>query len=472
MARRDYERRYLELKAYTEEVVKQLNEIRRGHIHIESLRIKYDIPQEAISYHHWRNRIYIFIGASFIGVAAVFFARLSDASMALFQKVYDFNPLIPFALTPFGLLLVRWLTKRVFPGSEGSGIPQAIACTIGGDKEKLLGFRAGIGKVIGTNLALLCGGSVGREGPTVQVGAIISRFFFKILKAPVHYSERSFILAGSAAGVSAAFNTPIAGIVFAIEELAKSFYERETSVLMMSIVVSGLCALAISGPYFYFGETQVGLSGWAQLYAIPIGLFSGLAGGFFSLFLVKGSAWMEGLSRRNAYLMTFVMGLMIAAIGYLSHGTTFGTGYAEAKSILGGTAHSDHYSLYKFAATVLSYLCGVPGGIFSPTLSVGAGIGHWFLLLFQTDHVQAFVLLGMATFFSGVIRSPITATIVVSEMTHNQRMLLPLLMGALVAYGVSRLVTKEPLYHVLAHRYPHSPPTPEEAPPPAPSSTL
>jgi H+/Cl- antiporter ClcA len=220
--------------------------------------------------------------------------------------------------------------------------------------------------------------------------------------------------------------------------------------------------LSISGPYFYFGATQVNLTGWTQLYAVPLGLFAGLMGGFFSLLLGKGSEWMSRQSTRKTYILTFFMGLMIAGIGYVSQGATFGTGYEVAKAIIAGDPHINHFSAYKFAATVLSYLCGVPGGIFSPTLAVGAGIGHWFLMLFHVNFTQAFALLGMVAFFSGVIRAPITATIIVSEMTHNQSMLLPLLTAALLAYGASRLVTKEPIYHLLAARYPRINPPAEE----------
>ncbi|MAQ37774.1 MAG: chloride channel protein [Thioclava sp.] len=461
MPRSDDEKRYRELKAYTEEVVRQLNEIRRGHIHIESLNIKYDFPEEAISYHHWRNRIYIFIAASLIGLVAVGFASLSDTSIHLFEILYDIEPRLPFVITPLGLLLAKWLTERVFKGAEGSGIPQVIAAMTPGQSEKLLSFRAGIGKVIGTNIALIAGASVGREGPTVQIGAIIARFFSKILRAPVMYSERSLILAGGASGVSAAFNTPIAGIVFAIEELGKSFYERETSILLMSIVVSGLCALSLSGPYFYFGSTQVGLMGWEQMYAIPIGFLTGLSGGFFSLTLIKGSLWVQKQSTKKAYALTFVFGLIIAAIGYYTNGATFGTGYGEAKALLEGTSQVQHYSAFKFVVTALSYLSGVPGGIFAPTLSIGAGIGSWLTDVFHTTHSQAFVLLGMVSFFAGVIRSPITAVIIVSEMTHNHLLLLPLLMASLVAYGAARLTSKESLYHTFAMRYSPKPhPTP------------
>lgn len=451
--KRYLEIRYNELRTYTEELVRQLNEIRRGHIHIESLNIKYDVPEEAISYHRWRNRITIFIAAALIGLMAVVFARWCDGAFRIFKRLYAIDPLLPFVLTPFGFVFIRWFTRKYFAGAEGSGIPQVVASLNGADSAKLLGLRAGFGKILGTGLALVCGASVGREGPTVQLGAMIARLFGKFLKAPVHYSQRSLYLAGGAAGVSAAFNTPIAGIVFAIEELGKSFYERETSVLLMSIVVSGLCALSLSGPYFYFGATQVAVLGWEQLYAIPIGLFCGLAGGMFALTLTKGSEWISKRSQASIYALTFLFGLGIAGIGYFSHGATFGTGYEEAKALLTGEGHVPHYSFLKFAVTALSYLSGIPGGIFAPTLSIGAGMGSWFVDVFHSTHQQAFVLLGMAAFFSGVIRSPITAVIIVSEMTHNHSLLIPLLMTSLVAFGTARLISKDSLYHTFAERY-------------------
>ncbi|RME16152.1 MAG: chloride channel protein [Bdellovibrio sp.] len=459
---KNYKKRYNELRAYAEDLTKHLNEILHGHIHIKSLHIDYDFPQEVVSYHHWRNRIYIFIAASLIGVFAVLFARSSDGSYHIFRKLYEYNQFAPLIVTPLGLVIVRWLTTHVFKGAEGSGIPQVIASM--GQRllsPKLLSFSSGLGKLIGTNLALLSGASVGREGPTVQLSAVIIRYFSFLLRAPVIYTERSLILAGGAAGISAAFNTPIAGVVFAIEELGKSFYEQETSVLLMAIVVAGLAALSLSGPYFYFGLNNDSITGWAQLYAIPIGILSGLYGGAFCWLLLKGVQYMKALPAKKAYGMTFLFGLIIAGIGIITHGATFGSGYESAKALLNGEAlpQGFHflgdglYSLFKFISTLLSYLTGTPGGIFSPTLSIGAGVGHWFVTFFHLPHSSAFILCGMVAFFSGVIRSPITAVIIVSEMTGNHTILLSLLLSSLVAYASSKLIAPKSLYHALAEGY-------------------
>lgn len=436
---------------------KYANEVLHGHIQIKSLNIDYNVPEEVISYHHWKNRVYIFLAASLLGVIAVFLAWSCDESFQYFKIVNNKYPWLFFIITPFGLVFLRWITLNYFKGSEGSGIPQVIAGMESSKscKKEALSVRAALGKLFGTNFALLIGASVGREGPTVQFGAIILRLFSKVLKAPVIYSERSLILAGGAAGVSAAFNTPIAGIVFAIEELGKSFYEKETSVLLMAIVVSGLAALSLSGPYFYFGTTDSQIVGFDQLYAIPLGIIGGYLGGLFSLCLMRGSKFVNQLSTRNSYYLVFLFGLIIVAIGYYTDGATFGTGYEEAKAFLDGKSGDTEYPALKFITTVLTYMCGIPGGVFAPTLSIGAGIGHWFMQSIEFAGSQAFILLGMVSFFSGVIRSPITAVIIVSEMTHNHSLLLPLLLVSLISFGTSKLVSKTSLYHALAENYLH-----------------
>lgn len=434
---------------------KQLSELRQGHIHIPVLNIDYDVPDEVKSTHHWLNRIFVWVGASLLGLVAVLMSVFADGAMEAFQQVTQRYPWSPFLMTPLGFLAIRHLGRKYFSGAEGSGIPQVIAslqpeCL---KADQLLSWRVGIGKLIGTTLGLLCGASIGREGPSVQLGAIVLKSFGRFLRAPILYSPRSLVLAGGAAGVSAAFNTPIAGIVFAIEELGKSFYEKETSVLLMAIVVSGMTALSISGQYYYFGVATASLSGMDLAYAVPVGVVGGAFGGFFSWAVVRGTKKMDQLAGRPLYLWVTLFGLGVALLGYISGGATFGTGYEQARNLLSHPAGLTAFPISKILATLLSYFSGIPGGIFSPTLSIGAGIGSSLAHFFETPHYQSFVLLGMAAFFSGVIRSPITAVIIVSEMTHNHSLLFPLLLAALSSYGTSFLVQKESLYMALARRY-------------------
>ncbi|MDD3370659.1 MAG: chloride channel protein, partial [Alphaproteobacteria bacterium] len=173
----------------------------------------------------WRNRFVFWSGAVVIGVIAAGFAYISDYAQMLFTDVVEMNRALPILISPIIFALSAWLTARFCPYARSSGIPQAIAAReveTNEQKNALLGIRNVLGKMALTALALVGGASVGREGPTVQVGAGL------LYLAGIHGKIdaglcRSLILAGAAAGVAAAFNTPLAGIVFAIEEMARAF---------------------------------------------------------------------------------------------------------------------------------------------------------------------------------------------------------------------------------------------------------
>jgi H+/Cl- antiporter ClcA len=147
-------------------------------------------------------------------------------------------------------------------------------------------------------------------------------------------------------------------------------------------------------------------------------------------------------------------GFVLAVLGWLSGGNTYGTGYEQARLLVEGHAQLPFgFALYKFAATVVSYWSGIPGGIFAPSLAVGAGLGHALAPLLPSAPSGAVVLLGMVAYFSGVVQAPITATVIVMEMTDNQNMTIPLMATSMLAFGVSRLVCRRALYGALARRY-------------------
>lgn len=165
----------------------------------------------------WRQRLTFWLGAIAVGLAAVGFALAADAAQAIFRSLVDHAPWIPWLTLPAGLALSAWLARRFFPGSQGSGIPQVIAARLERSplaRRRLLALHTAAGKIALTLLGLLAGASIGREGPTVQIGAAILLFAGRVLGSA---TQRGIVLAGGAAGVAAAFNTPLAGIVFAIE---------------------------------------------------------------------------------------------------------------------------------------------------------------------------------------------------------------------------------------------------------------
>jgi H+/Cl- antiporter ClcA len=279
---------------------------------------------------------------------------------------------------------------------------------------------------------------------------------------PASYLERGLIMTGGGAGIAAAFNTPIAGIIFAIEEMARSFDRRNSDMILLGVILAGMMAIYVhQDNYNYYGTSPVHLDfSWVWLGVVVCGIAGGLLGGGFSYVLINGSRKLRPLVQRHYLLVAGVCGLLIALIGMLSGGHAFGTGYLEAKQIVSCTGSADcavetglMYPVYKILATVASYLSGIPGGIFAPSLASGAGLGSGLGALFPPELASTIVILGMVGYFSGVVQTPITAFVIVMEMTNNQDLVLALMATSLIASGASKLVCKKPIYYALAENF-------------------
>lgn len=409
----------------------------------------------------WLQRLVFWGGAVTIAGVAIVFAMGATRLDVLLHRGLARSPYLPFAVTPLGMALVVGLT-RYFRGSEGSGIPQTIAALSmreAAARSMVLNLRIAAGKIGLTLLALISGASVGREGPTVQIGASIMHVIGRLTRFSRHDLDKGLILAGGAAGIAAAFNTPLAGIVFAIEEMSRSFEERTSGTITTAVIVAGIVTLGVLGDYTYFGHTAASLGFGEGWIAVGVcGVAGGLLGGVFSYLLIRGAAGFPGrlgpFVRRRPVAFGALCGLLLAVIGFVSGGTTFGTGYSEARSIIEHTESMPaSFGILKMLATVVSYVSGIPGGIFSPSLAVGAGIGANLALVMPYAPAAAVALLGMVGYFAGVVQAPITSFVIVMEMTDNHEMLLPLMATALIATGVSRLVCPEPLYAKLAESF-------------------
>jgi H+/Cl- antiporter ClcA len=406
----------------------------------------------------WKLRVVFWGGALTIGVVAAMFALLSFEADGWFRRLHADSPWLSLLLPPIGLTLIAWLTRRFFRGSEGSGIPQAIAAlSVDNHKARraVLSFRIAIAKILLTVAGLLSGASIGREGPTVHVGASIMYSLRRIAPFRGQDMTRALILAGGAAGISAAFNTPLAGIMFAVEEMSRSFEERTSGTLLIAVILAGITALTILGNYTYFGTSTASVViGEAWPAVIVCGVLGGVLGGGFATLLIQSTRYLAPIVKQHAITVAFICGCLISLFGLLSGGTSFGTGYAEAKGLITAqTETSLLFPLYKLLATVASYLSGIPGGIFAPSLSIGAGIGADIAQFMPYVPFAVVVMLGMVGYFTGVVQTPITALIIVMEMTDNSSMLLPLMTTALIARGVSRFVCPQPFYEAMAEAY-------------------
>ena len=412
----------------------------------------------------WRRRLVFFGGAIGVGIAAILFALGSEEANGVFRRMVSISPFLPLLVTPIGFALVVLLSRKYFPGTQGSGIPQTIAALEPGQSEersKLLSLRIAVGKAFLTMLGLMIGSSVGREGPTVQIGASIMHSMNRFAKFSKHDMERGLILAGGAAGVAAAFNTPLAGIVFAIEEMGRSFDQHNSSTILMTVIIAGITSLALLGNYSYFGHTSESLAlGTEWNVVIVCGIAGGLIGGVLSRSLIEVSKCLPGrigvAMREHPVMSAAGCGLILALLGLVSDNTIYGSGYIEAKHILDGTGTlPESYGLLKMAATMVSYISGMPGGIMAPSLSAGAGFGANIAHYMPFVHAGAAVTLGMVAYFSGATQAPITAFVIVMEMTDNHEMILPLMAASFIASACSRLVSPSSLFHTLSGNFVH-----------------
>lgn len=403
----------------------------------------------------WQRRAIFLLGGIGVGAAAVALAQLADLAQHAFALLLVKSRYAVLAVTPLGFVLSAYLTIRLFPNAQGSGIPQAMAArhlTDQSARESLVSIRIAIGKVILTLFGLLCGASVGREGPTVQVGASIMFALGRVSPR----RQPGLILAGAAAGVAAAFNTPLAGIVFGIEEMSRAFETRTSSLIIAAVIAAGLTSLALAGNYAYFGSSATSLARGADWLAVPLcGVAGGLAGGSFSRIVIAMARGFDNPLGRaikgHPLWFAFACGLAVAICGLVSDDTIYGTGYEQVKTALEhGSPLPQDFGVLKLLATTFAAISGIPGGIFSPSLAVGAGIGSNIASFLHEAPLGAIMLLGMVSYFAGVVQAPITAFVIVTEMTDNHGMVVPLMAAALIAHFVSRMVCEEGVYHALA----------------------
>jgi H+/Cl- antiporter ClcA len=414
----------------------------------------------------WLHYGVFWLGAIATGLVAVMYARLIDFGYGTFVRYTTTYRWLPLLLTPAIGAFSVWITRRYFVGAEGSGIPQVIATLHDGRElgPRLLTIRILVGKIIVSFLSILGGFTIGREGPTIHVGAALMfslrRFYpARLLAVRGAALERNLALAGAAAGLSAAFNAPLAGVVFAIEELTRSFEQKSSGVLITAIIFAGVVSLGLQGNYTYFGTIQID-GHFPDLLAVAVvmlGAVTGVAGGSFCWLLLNTDRWMPGrlLALRQTRPVVFgaVCGLVIAAIGVATAGHTFGSGYAEARGMLEGDSQlGASYPLLKMATMVGSYLPGAPGGLFAPSLAIGAGIGNALHLVFGQMQLPMLIALGMVGYLAAVTQSPITAFVIVIEMINDHALVLSLMATALVSSQVSKLFAP-PLYEALARRY-------------------
>ncbi|MBP6508182.1 MAG: H(+)/Cl(-) exchange transporter ClcA [Opitutaceae bacterium] len=354
-----------------------------------------------------------------------------------------------------------WLVRRFAPHASGSGIPRLKAILLREAEpewKRLLPV-----KFIGGVLSTGSGFALGREGPTVQMGSAIGHAVSDLFKVRQGEGERrALISAGAGAGLAAAFNAPLSGLIFVLEELHGNFTPVMFVAAFLASVSGDISSRLIMGELPVFHLTGISSPGVETLpWAALLGVVAGGAGVLFNRGLLATIDLRDRLMRWPAFTVGATVGLFVGFVGWVVPGLAGSGGPLVKDALAGGIALSllPLYMLARFSLTMVSYGSGAAGGIFAPLLVLGALGGLWFGAgvhgLFDSSHTvtpAVFCVLGMGALFTAIVRAPLTGIILLIELTGQYSFMLPLLVSCLAAYGVAEALGNTPIYEALRMR--------------------
>src|SRR5882762_6067815 len=398
----------------------------------------------------------LFIGAlvgmvvvAFILLTERFGARLYPAGGAAWRRL-----LVPVA----GSAVMGYLLYRFFPDARGSGVPQTKAALYARSGRISLGTV--FGKFFCTSATLASGIPLGREGPAVQVGAGIASVLGRSLGLRPE-KVKALVPVGAAAAVAAAFNTPLAAVLFSLEEVVGDLHAQVLGSVVLASATSWAMLRLLLGndPLFQVPQYQLVHPGEFGIYAVL-----GVAGGFVSAAFTKLLLWMRArflrLPKKTLWFQPVAGGLTVGVMGWFVP-QLLGVGYKHVGEALNGNMALKLMILLlvlKFFAVVASYASGNAGGIFAPSLFLGAMLGgivgnvanHFLPNYVGTP--GAYALVGMGTAFAGIVRAPMTSVVMIFEITRDYAVIVPLMISNLVSFFISSRFQKQPIYEVLAQQ--------------------
>lgn len=437
---------------------------------IQNIRFYFKNTFDRLNNHAYKKSILqaipFWVASIITGLIAVIYTKLFLLAESMTRYVYHQYAWALFLLMPATFLLAWWLVVRYAPYSRGSGIPQVIAAIqISGPKKDkqvshLLSIRVMLVKIASSLVMAVGGAAIGREGPTIQIAASVFKKINDLL--PDWWpkvAKKNMIITGAAAGLAAAFNTPLGGIVFAIEELTKTHFSYFKTAIFSSVIIAGLTAQGILGPYLYLGYPKIfDLSGYIFFGVMLVALISGLLGSAMSKGILLILKWKSDFKFSHQHVLyvsscALILGTVATFVSY----DILGSG----KEIMQTTLFSEqrHVSWYtpilRIIGPLLSFTTGASGGVFAPALASGASIGSmvsgWFQL--SEANTNLLVLSGMVGFLTGVTRTPFTSAILVLEMTNRHSVIFHLILAGMISGVVSLVIDKHSLYDHLKVQY-------------------
>ncbi len=447
------------MKNKTDNKQSSIPDVKTAAVHSE-IQEYFDIRQQR----RWIFPRAALVGAG-AGIVALFFRAALTGADALRNGLIDWSQqmpmggwIFPVLFTALGAGISVALTRRYAPEAGGSGIPhlEAVLHRL----RKLEWKRVLPVKFFGGIIAIGSGLALGREGPTVQMGGAVGDAISRWLK--VSPRERlTLISAGAGAGLAAAFNAPLAGLVFVLEEVRRDFQPIVFGAAFLAAAIADIVVRLGSGQFPVFAVPSYPTPPLASLPIFALlGLITGVLGVLFNRGLLTAIEGYARLPDRFVLPAAAITGGVVGLVGWFSP-VAIGSGHTLAETILKGDLLLTAIPLFfviRFLLTTTSYGMGAPGGIFAPLLVLGALIG---LAIGQIAHNLApdvvpipavFAVVGMAAYFTAIVRAPLTGIMLIVEMTGNYSQMLPLLVCCFCAYATAEFLKDLPIYEALLER--------------------
>ncbi|MDW9378969.1 chloride channel protein [Chryseobacterium sp. JV558] len=429
----------------------------------KSIKNSFDnIRNEQLKY-NLLQAIPFWIGSVITGFFAVMYAQVFAWGEHLMNFIFDWHAWMIFIIAPIGFVLSWWLVKEFAPNAKGSGIPQVMAAVeLANPKEhhkirNLLSIKIIFFKILSSVILVIGGGAVGREGPTIQIAGSVFRKVNEYL--PEWWpkiSKKNMIMTGAAAGLAAAFNTPLGGIVFAVEELSKTHINYFKTALFTAVIIAGLTAQTLAGSYLYLGYPKTNdVSLMVMFPIVLVAATAGILASQLSVAMLKINSWKKNTLKTDKANVIFLIicALIIASIAYFINREILGSGKEIMERVLfTKDKHEDWYvPILRMLGPALSFTSGGAGGIFAPALTAGASIGSVIsgAIHLSPNETNVVILAGMVAFLTGITRAPFTSAIIVLEMTDRHSLIFHLMLAGMVSSIASILVSRHSLYDVL-----------------------
>jgi H+/Cl- antiporter ClcA len=408
------------------------------------------------------------IASLIAGLIAVFYTKIFALSEALSLYIFHRANWAIFISAPICFVIAWIIIVKFSPYAKGSGIPQVMAAIEFANPkqnqkvDKLLSIRIIIFKIASSCIMAIGGGIIGKEGPIIQIaGSVFRKINSWLPEWWPKISKRNMIMTGAAAGLAAAFNTPLGGIVFAVEELTKTHISYFKTALFTAVIIAGLTAQGLLGPYLYLGYPSItNPAGSVFFCVILVAITAGLCGSFTGKWMLMILKWKSSFKKLSQHLLYVVVcALIIALTAFFLGDVVLNSGKElMVNTLFTGQKYSPWYfPLARMGGSLLSFTTGTAGGVFAPALSAGASVGSamagWFHLSAVNSNV--IILCGMVGFLTGITRTPFTSAILVLEMTDRHNIIFQLMLAGMIASIVSIIVDKHSLYDHLKVQYIH-----------------